>query len=124
LGDLQDVPAGGAPDSGSGGGSGRRALRNTALVLAARVASRLLALVTVIVIANPLQPAGLGRFQTVVSTSALVTVLIDLGFNTLFVREAARHPLEMGRYLSNLMSARILFALLALVAFAVALAAA
>ncbi len=112
--DLQDVPAEGAPN----GGPGPRALRNTALVLTARVASRLLALVTVVVMANHLGDARFGDFQTLINISGVVAVLIDLGFNTLFVREAARHPGELSRYLSNLVTARLLFAVPALVVFA------
>jgi O-antigen/teichoic acid export membrane protein len=114
LAELQDAEPQRAPRVGPSPGLGSRALRNTALVLAARVASRLLALVTVIATGNHLGDAGFGRFQTLVNYTALVTVLVDLGFNTLYVREAARHPAQISRYLSNLVSARLLLALVAL----------
>lgn len=112
--DLEDVPAEGAPVSAGASGAGSRTLRNTAVVLTARVASRLLALVTVVVIERHLRPAGFGVLQTVVNYSALVTVLLDLGFNTLYQREAARSPEQISRYLSILVTARALFALVAL----------
>lgn len=97
-------------------GLGSRTLRNTALVLSARVASRLVALVTVLAIVNHLGDAGFGRFQTLVNYTAVVAVLVDLGFNTLYVREGARHPAQIERYLNNLLSAK---ALLSVVAFLV-----
>jgi len=101
---------------------GSRALRNTALLLSGRVTSRLLALVTVIATARHLNDAGFGRFQTVVTYVALVSVLIDLGFNTLYTREAARQPDLVGRFLRNVLSTRLLFAVLGLLVLAVALA--
>ena len=76
---------------------------------------------TVLATAKHLRPDGFGQFGTLVNYTALVTVLIDLGFNTLYVREGARHPGELGRYLSNLLSARLLLAPLALGVLALAL---
>lgn len=110
-----------APRSTSEPRLGSRTLRNTAMVLSARVLSRLIAFVTVIATMNHLGEAGFGNFQALVNYTALVAVLVDLGFNTLYVREGARHPAEIGRYLSNLLSARVLLALVALVVLAAAL---
>ncbi|HEX6349273.1 MAG TPA: flippase [Candidatus Dormibacteraeota bacterium] len=102
-------------------GVGSRAVRNTALVLAARILSRAIALVTVLATLNHLGPAGFGRFQTLVTYTSVITVLVDLGFNTLYVREAARHPGEIARYLSNLVTTRLLMSLLGLAVLALAL---
>ena len=107
---MQDAEAGNTPPQGTGS----RALRNTAIVLTARVASRLVALVTVIATLNHLGPAGSGKFGVLVNYTALVTVILDLGLNTLYVREGARHPGELGRYLGNLIVARALTAIVAL----------
>jgi O-antigen/teichoic acid export membrane protein len=100
---------------------GSRALRNTALILAARVISRLVALLSVVLVIQQLGRSGFGGFQDVVNTTALVTVVLDLGFNTLFQREAARRPAEISRYLSNMVVAKLLFAVPALAVLAVAL---
>lgn len=95
-------------------GLGRRALRNTVLILAARVVSRLIALVTVFATASHLKDARFGDFNTVVTVTALISpVVIDLGFNVLYQREGARRPSEVERYLQNLMSARVLLAVIA-----------
>jgi len=80
-----------------------------------------MAFVTVIVTLNHLGPQGFGEFQTVASYTALITVLIDLGFNVLYVREAARNPTEISRYLQNLVSVRLLLSLAALAVLAGAL---
>jgi O-antigen/teichoic acid export membrane protein len=100
---------------------GSRALRNTALILAARVISRLVALLSVVLVIGRLREVGFGGFQDVVNTTALVTVVLDLGFNTLFQREAARRPAEISRYLSNMVAAKLLFAIPALAVLALAL---
>jgi O-antigen/teichoic acid export membrane protein len=102
-------------------GLGSRALRNTVLVLAARVGSRFLVLLTVIAIGNHLGDVRFGQFQTLVNYTGLVAVLIDLGFGTLYVREAARRPAESGKYLATLLPLRAVLALLALGVLALAL---
>jgi O-antigen/teichoic acid export membrane protein len=103
-------------------GIGSRALRNTVLILGARVVSRLIALVTVFATASTLRDARFGDFNTVVTVTALVApVFLDLGFNILYQREGARRPAEIERYLQNLVSARVILALIALPVLAVAL---
>ncbi|MFI5283184.1 MAG: flippase [Candidatus Dormibacterales bacterium] len=103
-------------------GLGSRALRNTVLVLAAKVVARLVALVTVIAMLNHLGPPRYGEFGTLVSYTAIVGVVLDLGFNVLFVREGARHPHEIQRYLRSVMSLRLLMSLVTFVLLAAALA--
>jgi O-antigen/teichoic acid export membrane protein len=119
---LQEVPADGARATRPVAGLGSRTLRNTAVILAARVASRIVALLTVIVLEIHLHPAGFGLFGDVVNIAALSTVFLDAGFNTLFQREAARRPGQLSWYLNNLISGRLGLALLALGAFTALLA--
>jgi O-antigen/teichoic acid export membrane protein len=72
--------------------------------------------------ASSLRDAGFGEFNTVVTVTALVApVFLDLGFNILYQREGARQPSEIERYLQNLLSARVILALVALPVLAVAL---
>lgn len=91
-----------------------RAVRNTALVLGARVVSRLIALAAVILISYHLSPDGFGRLQTLVTYTALTATVVDLGFNTLFVREGARHPDDIDRYLSNVLSLKAILSVIGL----------
>ena len=77
---------------------------------------------TVFATASSLRDARFGVFNTVVTVTALVApVFLDLGFNILYQREGARQPSEIERYLQNLMSARLILALIALPVLAVAL---
>jgi O-antigen/teichoic acid export membrane protein len=114
-----------APQDGSHvstAGLGSRALRNTVLILGARVVSRLIALVTVFATASSLRDSRFGDFNTVVAVTALVSpVFLDLGFNVLYQREGARRPSEIERYLQNLMSARVVLAVISLPVLAAAL---
>ena len=91
-------------------GMGSRAVRNTALVLSARIVSRLIALAAVIVVSYHLSAGGFGRFQTLVTYTALTATVVDLGFNTLYIREGARHPHQISRYLGNVLSVKALLA--------------
>ena len=102
-------------------GLGSRALRNTVVVLAAKVAARLVALVTVLAMIRHLHPSGYGVFATLINYTAIVSVILDLGFNVLFVREGARHPAEIQRYLRNVMSLRLLMSVASLLVLAAAL---
>jgi O-antigen/teichoic acid export membrane protein len=104
-------------------GLGSRALRNTVLVLTAKVIARLVALVTVLAMIRYLTAAPYGAFATLVNYTAIVSVVLDLGFNVLFVREGARHPTEIQRYLRNVMSLRLLMSVVSLGLLAIALAA-
>src|SRR5207245_4937979 len=69
-----------------------------------------------------LMPAPYGTFITLVNYTAIVSVVLDLGFSVLYVREGARHPAEIQRYLRNVMSLRLVMALGILVILAIALA--
>jgi O-antigen/teichoic acid export membrane protein len=86
---------------------GARTPRNAVLILAARTVSRVIALFVVLVMANHLGATGYGRFGTLVAYSALIGVVADLGLSTLFTREAARRPEQLGDYLSTLIVGRI-----------------
>jgi O-antigen/teichoic acid export membrane protein len=101
---------------------GSRAVLNTALVLVARIFSRLVALVTVVVLANHLGSDGYGRYTTLIAYSALVSVVADLGLNPLYTREAARDPARLPRYLATLLTGKLALALGAALILAGALA--
>jgi O-antigen/teichoic acid export membrane protein len=90
--------------------------------LTAKVVARLIALVTVIATLKQLMPAPYGTFITLVNYTAIVSVVLDLGFNVLYIREGARHPADIQRYLRNVMSLRLVMALGSLVILAIALA--
>jgi O-antigen/teichoic acid export membrane protein len=92
---------------------GAKTPRNAVLILAARTVSRVIALVMVLVMANHLGASGYGRFGTLVAYSALIGVVADLGLSTLFTREAARRPEQLGDFLSTLIVGRVPLVLVA-----------
>ncbi|HSS60971.1 MAG TPA: flippase [Candidatus Limnocylindrales bacterium] len=99
-------------------GLGSRALRNSIIVLTAKVVARLIALVTVLYMIRWLGKDHYGSFTVLVNLTAIVSVVLDLGFNVLFVREGARHHDEIQRYMRNVMSVRLLMSAAALVLLA------
>jgi O-antigen/teichoic acid export membrane protein len=101
---------------------GSRAVINTTLVLAARVVSRLVALVMVIVLARHLGDDAYGRYTTLIAYSALVSVVADLGLSPLYTREAARQPDDLPWYLGTLLTGKVFLAVAASLIFAIALA--
>jgi O-antigen/teichoic acid export membrane protein len=87
-------------------------------VLTAKVIARLVALVTVLYMIRWLGENHYGTFTVLVNLTAIVSVVLDLGFNVLFVREGARHHDEIQRYLRNVMSLRLLMSAAAFVVLA------
>jgi O-antigen/teichoic acid export membrane protein len=86
---------------------GARVVRNSALVLGARVVSRLVALVMVVRLATYLGADGYGHYTSLVAYSALVSVVADLGLSPLYTREAAREPDRQPSFLGTLMTGKL-----------------
>ena len=80
-------------------------------MLSAKVVARLIALVTVLYMIRRLGTDHYGTFTVLINLTAIVSVVLDLGFNVLFVREGARHQAEIQRYLRNVMSVRLLMSI-------------
>ena len=100
---------------------GTRAVSNSVFILAARTVSRVISLVVVIVLANALGDARYGQYTTLIAYSGLVAVIGDLGFQSLYTREAARNRAELGKYLGTLIVFRVGLAAASALVFAVAL---
>jgi O-antigen/teichoic acid export membrane protein len=100
---------------------GARAVSNALVILGARVVSRLVSLVVVIILANALGAANYGRYTTLIAYLALVSVIADLGFNPLYTREAARNRQQLGDYLGTLLVLKLALAVAASVILALAL---
>lgn len=100
---------------------GSRAVLNTTFVLVARVISRLIALVMVVVLARHLGAADYGRYTTLVAYSAIVSVVADFGLDPLYTREVARHPDSQPRFLGTVFLGKLPLAAVAVVIFGLAL---
>ena len=98
---------------------GTRAVSNSVLILAARVVSRAISLVVVIVLANSLGATQYGEYTTLVVYSAIISVVADLGFAPLYTREAARNRNQLGDYLGTLLILKLALSFSAIVVFAI-----
>ncbi len=67
----------------------RRARKNIALKFATEAVIRLLALAFVIVVARSLGDQDYGKYALMIYMGGLLTVLSDLGLNTLLIREVS-----------------------------------
>jgi O-antigen/teichoic acid export membrane protein len=91
-----------------------RTLRNTVLVVGARALAKIAVFVVVILLLRHLGAERYGRFAAMVVYVTLLGVVADLGLQTVFIRDVSRDRRQFGRYLSNLLSARLLFSVVAL----------
>jgi O-antigen/teichoic acid export membrane protein len=98
-----------------------RTLRNSVLVVGARALAKLAVFVVVVLLWRHLGADNYGRFATMIVYITLVGVVADLGTQTVFIRDASRDSSAFTRYLANLLSARLLLSLVALLILAVAL---
>jgi O-antigen/teichoic acid export membrane protein len=98
-----------------------RTLRNSALVVGARALAKLAVFIVVVLLWRHLGADNYGRFAAMIVYVTLVGVVADLGLQTVFIRDASRDRSAFTRYLANLLSARLLLSLVALLILAVAL---
>jgi O-antigen/teichoic acid export membrane protein len=98
-----------------------RTLRNSMLVVGARAVAKLAVFVVVVLLWRHLGADHYGRFATMIVYVTLVGIIADLGLQTVFIRDASRDRTVFTRYLGNLLNARLLLSLLALVILAAAL---
>ena len=98
-----------------------KTLRNTMLVVGARAVAKLAVFVVVVLLWRHLGADNYGRFATMIVYVTLLGIVADLGLQTVFIRDASRDRTVLPRYLGNLLSARLLLSLVALVILAVAL---
>lgn len=99
---------------------GARTIGNSALLLTARTLAKLAAFVVVVLQFNDLRSYRFGQFATLAVYVSLTSMVADLGLQTLYVREVARRPQDLRRYLDNLLSLRLLLMVPAMAALALA----
>ena len=98
-----------------------RTLRNSVLVVGARALAKLGVFVVIALLLRYLTPDQYGRFAAMVVYVTLIAVVADLGLQTVFIRDASRDRELFGRYLSNLLSSRLVLSIVAFALLAVVL---
>ncbi len=96
-------------------------LRNSVMVVGARAVAKLAVFVVIVLLWRHLGADQYGRFATMIVYVTLVGIIADLGLQTVFIRDVSRDRTVLTRYLANLLSARLLLSLVALVILAAAL---
>lgn len=91
-----------------------RAGRNLAFKTLGEALARVFFLLLFIYAARVLGALDFGRYSFASALGALALVGMDLGLNTLFVRQGARHPGQVGSYAGTLLLLKALLALLVL----------
>lgn len=86
---------------------------NAIIQIIGRIFFLVLSLVNIKLITSYLSPQGFGEYSTILTFTGFFTVLIDLGLFTVAVREISKAHERSQEILSNIMSLRLLTALLA-----------
>jgi len=99
----------------------QRTLRNSILVVGARALAKVAVFAVLVLLWRHLGAEAYGRFAAMVVYATLAGIAADLGLQTVFVRDVSRDAGAFDRYLANLLSVRLLLAVLALLLLAAAL---
>ncbi|MHB8780096.1 MAG: lipopolysaccharide biosynthesis protein, partial [Candidatus Geothermincolia bacterium] len=89
--------------------------RNTAAVIASKLAGSGLTLFLVIAINRKLGPASAGIYSFALAVYMIFSVLPDFGISSVFVRDVAADPSRVPAYIRNIAVVRLLLGLAALV---------
>ena len=84
-----------------------RTARNTAMVVAARLASKVLVFVVVLIVIRTMGKDDYGKFTSLIVYSALTSIVADLGLRPLFTREVAKRRELLTPYLNSILSLKL-----------------
>ena len=118
---LRQDLGGSAATADAGMSLGLRTVRNSALVVGARLVSKLLVFVVVILVIRSTGVGDYGRFTALVVYATLVGMVVDLGLRPLFTREVAKDRSRLTPYLNSILSLKLVLLAPALGLLALAL---
>lgn len=96
-------------------GLARRVAFNTAVQFGGRIAGAVIAIIVTRLIADALGVAGYGRYTTIFAYITFFGAIADFGFFWYLVREVARDKANASKITANVITLRLIFALLVLV---------
>lgn len=82
--------------------------QNTAVMTVASIGQKIIAFVYFTVIARQIGVQGTGKYFFALSFTTLFVVLVDLGFTTVLIREAARTRERLSEFLSSVLATKLL----------------
>ena len=87
--------------------------KNTAFMTGASIAQKIISFVYFTLIARSIGVEGTGKYFLALSFTTIFVVFVDLGLSNVLVREAAKVRNNIQKYLSTILSVKLLFAALA-----------
>jgi O-antigen/teichoic acid export membrane protein len=87
----------------------QRIAKNTFALFIMQIVSSFLSVVLGIFIARYLGVVGLGKYSFAYTFVFFFSIFLDIGYNTLLIREVSRDKLKADKYVSNLLSFRAIF---------------
>jgi len=93
----------------------KRIAKNTLVLTAADIISKILSFVLVVYIARYLGDVGFGKYSFAFAFCSLFLILSDLGLGTVLIRDVARDKSAAGKYLGNAAVIRFFLSLLTFV---------
>jgi O-antigen/teichoic acid export membrane protein len=90
----------------------QRVAKNTFALFIAQVVASILSILLGVFIARNLGDIALGKYSFAYAFVIFFSLFLDLGYNTLLIREVAREKSQASRYVSNMLSLRAVSALI------------
>lgn len=90
--------------------------KNTAYMTIASILQKVIAFVYFTLIARYIGAEGTGKYFFALSFTTIFVIFVDMGFNNVLIREAAKMKDKMQRFFSTVISAKMLFAVLTYIA--------
>ena len=89
--------------------------KNTAFMTLASIAQKVISFIYFTLIARSIGVEGTGKYFLAMSFTTIFVVFVDLGLSNVLVREAAKMRANIQKYLSTILSVKLLFGVLAYV---------
>ncbi len=84
-------------------------IKSTAIFTISNVLRQVIAFIYFSFLANYLLPSDLGKYFLIITINSIALLVVDLGLNTIFLREGAKYEDKIKDYLLNILSLKILF---------------
>jgi len=92
--------------------TGQRIVKNFFSLTVANIISKLVSFITIAYLARVLNASGFGQISFAQAIVAYFTLLSDLGLKTFGVREVARDKKQIKKYVNNILTLRIILAII------------
>lgn len=93
----------------------QRIAKNSLFLLVSQVIVAVQSFIFIIFIARILGDAALGQYSMATAFTSIFLVVLDLGYNTLLIREIAKHNDKAERYVSNTLTIRIIISFIVII---------